>query len=661
MNDLNILHLSDLHITPGGKKYPKLFTKLINDIKTHSSTFPDKQLVIAVTGDIINQGNREAVPNAKKFFADLKKALSGKVAAIYMVPGNHDKYRTEANKFLIPAYRSMMDNKVSYNRNSRDDDSNQFNKSFAENLWAYQEKAYEQSGYYELIDYIYDELYPEMQDIKEIVHKTYGVHILETKGKKYCFVLLNTAWSCIDDKDIRHIILGDFQVEEIYDTFRNLTDDTEELTFVMGHHPLECLYGNEQDRLFDKMISFSGMSANAYICGHTNDRAVVNWSNNRHTIYTLVTGIGGPDSGRDHVDGNHYYSVYRFNLELNSMEIQVQNSYDNGDFKTDSRIYTGQDTPSEKVLTRPIRFQEERGALAFQTGEGISPKVLYATKHFFKYSSEFARKLIEISMESKNWLEDDIEDFLSNYEVPPGQELTEENMDELDRLLYNHISRERVPSFDEYECDSAVESVMKTNRLFVYENFQGYLQKLCDKLAQKLVGEIGPNKVIRFHCRYWNQGAGLYRELCTSFSHSEDRDAYVLSDIEYGDLIEAVMQKGRNQSGCLIYTINEKLCKNKLKDRWRDFITIVPRIENNVRRKQNSGGQDQWIPFLTFGVTINSVEYEDILYCMDYFSIHEVLGNILQIYINTFLIKVNGFCNWVTRDTAKEETKRVIG
>ena len=34
---------------------------------------------------------------------------------------------------------------------------------------------------------IYDELYPEMQDIKEIVHKTYGVHILETKGKKYCF------------------------------------------------------------------------------------------------------------------------------------------------------------------------------------------------------------------------------------------------------------------------------------------------------------------------------------------------------------------------------------------------------------------------------------------------------------------------------------------
>ena len=65
--------------------------------------------------------------------------------------------------------------------------------------------------------------------------------------------------------------------------------------------------------------------------------------------------------------------------------------------------------------------------------------------------------------------------------------------------------------------------------------------------------------------------------------------------------------------------------------------------------------------FGAYGVTINSVEYEDILYCMDYFSIHEVLGNILQIYINTFLIKVNGFCNWVTSDTAKEETKRVIG
>lgn len=657
MNDLNILHLSDLHITSDGKKYSRLLANLINDIKHHSSAFPDQQVVIAVTGDIINRGEQKSVANAKEFFGDLKEALPQKVAAIYIVPGNHDKNRTDANKFLIPAYRSLMDNKVSYNEKSRNDDNILFNKSFVENLWRYQEDAYEQSGYYELIDYIYDELYPEMQDIKKIVRKTYGVHVLEIKGKKYCFVLLNTAWSCIDDKDIRHIILGDFQIEEIYDTFRNLTDDTEELTFVMGHHPLECLYGNEQDRLFDKMISFSGMLANAYICGHTHDRTVVNWSNNRHTIYTLVTGIGWPESGGGHVGGNHFYSVYRFNLELNSMDILVKNSYDNGDFKIDPRIYTGQDVPSVQILTRPIRFQEERGAIVFHTGEGVSPKVLYDEKHFFEYSSEFARKLIEISMESKSWLEEDIEDFYNNYEIPP--DLTEEDLDELDRLLYNHVSRSRFLSFDEYECNSAVENIMKKNLLFVYDKFQGYLQKLCDKLEQKLVGEIASDKVVRVHCRYWDHIAGLYRELCTSFSHREERETYGLSDIGYGDLIEAVMRNGRNQSGCLIYTINEKLCKNKLKDHWRDFITIIPQIENNVRKRKNNRGKDQSIPCLTFGVTINSVEHEILLYCMDHFSIHEVLGNILQTYIDIFLIDVNRFCTWVTMDTAKGEEKSV--
>lgn len=61
------------------------------------------------------------------------------------------------------------------------------------------------------------------------------------------------------------------------------------------------------------------------------------------------------------------------------------------------------------------------------------------------------------------------------------------------------------------------------------------------------------------------------------------------------------------------------------------------------------------IPYLTFGVTINSVEQEEILYCMDCFSIHMILGNILQTYINTFLIDVSKFCKWISEDTKEGE------
>ena len=76
MNDLIILHLSDLHITSGGKKYSKLLTELIQDIKADFSSIPEKRVVIVVTGDVIHQGNPKAVANAKKFFLHIKDALS---------------------------------------------------------------------------------------------------------------------------------------------------------------------------------------------------------------------------------------------------------------------------------------------------------------------------------------------------------------------------------------------------------------------------------------------------------------------------------------------------------------------------------------------------------------------------------------------------------
>lgn len=588
MNDLSILHLSDLHITSGGRKYSKLLAKLVDDIKAYFSELQEKQVVITVTGDVIDKGNYNAVDNAKMFFKDLKEALSEKVAAIYIVPGNHDKCRTEANQFLIPSYRGIMDNHLSYNGNASNDYVLQFDKKFVDNLWEYQEIAYKESGYYDLIYYVYGELYPEMGEIGDIARKTYGVHVVENKGKRYCFILLNTAWSCIDDKDVRHIIIGDFQIKEICNKFRDITDGTEELTFVMGHHPLEYLYGNEQDRLFDKMISFSGISANAYICGHTHDRTIVNWSNNRHTIHTLVTGFGVSESDSTHVH-DHYYSIYHFDLDLNSMEIIVKNSYDDSAFKIDPRIYTGQNMESEKVLTRPVKFQEERGGIMLHTGVGIPSKVLYATNHFFKYSSEFARKLIEISVELRNCFEEDVEDFFNNYYMEWDLDSLEEQIDHLDESLYNHIEITKRPYFDGYECNPLVEKIMKENKYFIYDKFQGYLQKLCDSLEQKLIGEVASDKVVRVHCRYWDDSSGLYRELCTSFSHIEDKDKYILSDMEYGDLIEAVMEDGREQSGCLIYTINERLCKNKLKEHWRDFITIIPQIEKNVNKKRIVG------------------------------------------------------------------------
>lgn len=70
------------------------------------------------------------------------------------------------------------------------------------------------------------------------------------------------------------------------------TGDDIDLTIVIGHHPLGALSGKEEDRIFSEMISFESLDANVYLCGHTHDRTVNNWVNNRHSINTFVTGIG---------------------------------------------------------------------------------------------------------------------------------------------------------------------------------------------------------------------------------------------------------------------------------------------------------------------------------------------------------------------------------
>lgn len=120
MNDLIILHLSDLHIEGTGKSYSKLLKSLLDDIESQVALVPEKRLVLVVTGDIFNKGDAKALSNAKKFFSYLYDVLQTKIKALYVVPGNHDKKRTEINKILVPAYRKLINERKPVGNDSLD-------------------------------------------------------------------------------------------------------------------------------------------------------------------------------------------------------------------------------------------------------------------------------------------------------------------------------------------------------------------------------------------------------------------------------------------------------------------------------------------------------------------------------------------------------------
>lgn len=634
MNDLVILHLSDLHIDGNGKIYSKVHRALLNDIKNQTSKLQDNSLVIAVTGDIINKGCKSALENAKKFFCDLKACTEGKVIAVYIVPGNHDKSRTPANKVLIPSYRRLLNT----------DGEKLFDGSFRDCLWKLQDETYKESGYYELLDYIYKSIF-NFPDMYNIAKKTYGVHILNISGRKYCFILLNTAWSCIDEKDTRKLILGQFQLNEIASQMRDVIEsydsDSPVMTIVMGHHPIECLTGTEQDSLFSNMVSYNSMCANIYLCGHTHDRKVINWSNNRHTMHTLMTGIGWPEDPSDHIH-EHFYSIYEFNLDLNSMDIYVRRTNDDSGFIPDLSIYTGSATHGSDKLVRPIHFEEARGAIQLSSAENVSPKVVYTSSSFLEYNILFQTKLHEISFDTADIIESYKNELYEGL-VPDGIECGDENIDDILLTYLNDQDAQQSP-----RNDDIVGTIMKKNSRIIYENFWGFIQRLCQIFYRAYGEDIEEGQIVRFHFRYLSdKNTMMYSTLCSSFTsyNESERQENRPSDIKYGDLLEAAFKN--SASGTLIFSVNKDICKTKLKDKWKDFITVVPKFEKNIYRRKMNKQTVKKFPFITFGITINDASQAQRLQCMDYYHIDQYLGNILQKYIDLFMLDIDEFISWL--------------
>lgn len=642
MNDLTILHLSDLHIDSSSNSYSKLHGALLADIKSQIAAVSDDSLVIVVTGDILDKGDHNAIPSAKKFFQKLKEITTGKVKAIYLTAGNHDKYRTSGNKILVPAYRALFD---SYGQNY-------FNEDFSQSLWEMQIETYAQSGYLELLRYIYEDLF-SFPDIGEIAKKTYGVHILDVHGQKYCFILLNTAWSCIDEHDARKLILGKFQLNEIGLSIRDCCDaDSTVMTIAMGHHPIEDLYGTEQDALFSNMISYNGMCANVYLCGHEHDRKAVNWSNNRHKITTLMTGFGWPETLSDHVH-EHFYSIYTFNLDLNSMDIYVRRTKDNGGFMPDLSIYTGCKTNQHSKLERPIHFEESQGAIQLNTANNLQSKSMFASTEFLDICVSFQDKLHNISL--------NISDIINGYKNDLYENVSYENLshdekdEELDSILLDYLANPYFFMNSFQEKIDLLRRILRQNTHIIFENFLSYIQNLCQIFLQELVEDVGDGEIVRFHFRYLSdKNTMMYTTLCSSFTACDNTDvsSNQPSDIKYGDLLEATFL---SQSGTLIYSINKCECKNKLNEKWADYITVIPKFEENIYSKKVNRSVVKKFPLITFGVTISHDSHRYLLQCMDFLGIDRFISKLIQCYTTLFMLDIGEFVFWLKKQNKKEE------
>lgn len=620
MNDFTILHLSDLHINRKGNKLSILHENLLCDIESEMRV--SENIIVVVTGDILDKAEYKYKNNAIAFFEKLQKILGEKVKGLYIVPGNHDKIRNVMDKSVIEKYYTL----------KQEGKKQEFYQQYWKHL---------KMGFYEYLEML-KEIYMQFPNIKfpeSIEKNTYGVETIKIADKNLCFLLFNTAWSCLGEDDERHLLLGDFQMEKIkeqYSMEANGLDKKFDLTIALAHHPIDWLEGKEENMMKADILCNNSLNANIYICGHTHNRDVINWQNNRHSMTTLVSGLGWPDGNTDHPYA-HTYSSYVFNLDVNSIDVYVRSSDDNYAFEPDFRIYTEKRNKEYNKIVMPINSCRTQAYFNLSATKDRSPKACYITDDIVHDLREYAVLLGEIRSSVAHHLE-------------------KIKMDVYDNLTFDLLSKRRHKQedygdvllqwedflFRRGKASNKFKVLLKGKSPFMYMQFSTYLQQICRTLHDVFY-KRWPELKLRVHFRYRiGDTPDKYLQLCL---YGKDFDNYIMRGLEWGELLEKAYEVKRP----LIASVNERYCrtsfeknKNKSNAQWTDFITAIPKFQKNyfVRREELTEEILISRPLLTFGVTVYREEDRRILYILDYLRIDEIIGNAIKDFLYYFPVNI---------------------
>ena len=594
MNDLTILHLSDLHFNNKGAQPFKLYSALLYDIKEQLRGL--KNVVIVVTGDIVNQGDYSCEKSIINFFQELKNIINYlkiEFHGIFFVPGNHDKVRSYATNILSHV-------KNLYDEQYFNEFGDFFKKSFEKyNALVKQICEIFDSGFNGFNESTFCCKYIVVGDKKE----------LDNSGDKqsYIFVGFNTAWSATGPYDRRNLKLGKFQIDKIEEEYRNIRseigyNDKKPLVIAMAHHPLNWLTGSDEDIIQNFLIGQRGIDAQIFLCGHTHTRDVINWSNNRQSLTTLSTGIGWPeDSTTDHSD-LHAYSIYVLHLDLNAIDVYVRSTNDGGKFVEDYRLYTQEENRKHKKIVLPLSSTNVHSYYELGTVSLHSPVVSFLSNEFIKSTEKFIRSLGKFRQRAIQQIH-----IVKNRLIAVKQKYTEESAK---AGFKEGINSEEI----------------------AYDMFRSYIQILCDGFVFDFLGDRDSSQEsdIRFHFRCLNIDSNdgvLYSQLCSSFwKRLEGKIPNPVKVLGFVELIKAAFEEKRP----LIYSVNSSVCTTKTE--WEDFITAVPNIEQNIYEYELCNSMKKRYPIITFGVSVRNVIDRQLLFCLDYYRIDDILGSILELY-----------------------------
>lgn len=622
--DFYILHLSDLHLKNQNGSYSKSLKNLIKDI---FAQIQDKQNVIMViTGDLIDQGNYKKNENvAKKFFQDLKERLGDKIYDIVIVPGNHDKKRSPINSLI-----SMSHSEVGLS----------YDSASIKEEWKVQLEAY--SDFFKLANYVYG-----LFGKKYFNKNTFGIKKVEINNIKICFVCLDTAWCSYSKNDYRKLRVGSYQLKCLCDKYTSISNEQEgeateiDLTIALSHHPLNWLEESEEKLCNDYFMSEDHLNVDILMCGHVHNFSVVNHFNHNHSLLTLVTGIGWGEDVPNEDKKDHRYSLYSLNIFCNSCDVVMRKTKQNLEFDYDYSVYAQESEIRDNKLRYPLKVKESSAFIRVNAPTPIETKSLFIENKLLSYipcvsktislfctnisgiQHKYKRDFIQTVVERKLAPE-----FLEN-EEQRDEFGYEETLTKIQNYFYNSL--ELNTEFKKQWLDIGEEKHMI---------FASFLTEICTSIVEEFKDCFSDEVKIRAHFR-WNdlESADTFPQLC-QFSNIPEEGQEEIRTVTWDSLIKAAFDTGEP----VVYSLNKKI--NPLNTSWDDFITIIPRFNNYAQDIRVSKKNNVRRPILTFGISIKDIqERKDIivLYLLAYLRIDDILTNIIDEFIRVFDIEVKDF------------------
>lgn len=314
MNNLNVLHLSDLHL-----KYDNEvdFNSFWENMKDCIEKIDVPIHLITITGDLVDKGNvSDFAKFYEKFLKPLSKVSKCPESNIFCVPGNHDAERDS----------NIFDMRQQFDKDSNSGSHFRIKKSEIRKV----------ISRFEDFDEFNKLLHPS-----STTQKGYGVEFVTVSDINVALVQINSAIYSHDEQDYQKLGLSKVQLDDLVKQYKLIKDNNNiDITIALMHHPDDWLRKDEKEHMWSYFSSKDKLPIDIVLHGHTHESKIAGKIDLDSFVLSLVTGttyeLGNKETS---VFNSCRFALYSFDINNNEIQGKLYITNSKGKFVPDTSSY----------------------------------------------------------------------------------------------------------------------------------------------------------------------------------------------------------------------------------------------------------------------------------------------------------------------------------